>query len=212
MERQIRLTLPMQFRKAQRALDDGNTAEDMIVEGYAFKYDAETVLYETESGFQYREVIEHGALEGADLSDVPFKYNHNDGVFIVARTRNGSLELKPDDVGLFIRARFIDTQTGRDFFKMIQEGLIDKMSFAFTESSDYSEEYGENFVTHHVRQFRRIWDVSGVDIPAYDATEIYARSIAILEKRRSEALERTMQQKRKRMMLENKIINILEEN
>ena len=201
----------MQFRKATRALDDGNTVEDMIVEGYAFKYDSETVLYETENGFQYREVIEKGALDGADLSDVPFKYNHSDGVFIVARTRNGSLELKPDDTGLFIRARFIDTQTGRDFFKMIQERLIDKMSFAFTESSDYSEEYGENFVTHHVRKFRRIWDVSGVDIPAYDATEIYARSIAVLEKRRSEVLERAMQQKRKRMMLENTINQILEE-
>ena len=212
MEKQIRLTLPVQFRKAQRKLEDGNTVEDMIVEGYAFKYDTETVLYETESGFQYREVIEKGALDGADLSDVPFKYNHNDAVFIVARTRNGSLILTPDDVGLKIEARFINTQTGRDFFLMIQEGLIDKMSFAFTESSDYSEEYGENFVTHHVRSFRRIWDVSGVDIPAYDATEIYARSIAILEKRRGEVLERTMQQKRKRMMLENKIINILEEN
>ena len=201
----------MQFRKATRALDDGNTVEDMIVEGYAFKYDAETVLYETETGFQYREVIERGALDGADLSDVPFKYNHNDGVFIVARTRNGSLELIPDEIGLFIRARFIDTQTGRDFFKMIQERLIDKMSFAFTESSDYSEEYGENFVTHHVRSFRRIWDVSGVDIPAYDATEIYARSIAVLEKRRSEVLDRAIRQKRKRMMLENKIIEFLEE-
>lgn len=211
MDKQIRLTLPMQFRKATRALDNGNSVEDMIVEGYAFRYDSETVLYETENGFQYREVIERGALDGADLSDVPFKYNHNDGVFIVARTRNGSLELLPDDTGLFIRARFIDTQTGRDFFKMIQERLIDKMSFAFTESSDYSEEYGENFVTHHVRSFRRIWDVSGVDIPAYDATEIYARSIAVLEKRRSEVLERAMQQKRKRMMLENTINQILEE-
>ena len=211
-DKQIRLTLPVQSRKAQRTLDDGSTVEDMVVEGYAFKYDSETVLYETENGFQYREVIEKGALDGADLSDVPFKYNHNDGVFIVARTRNGSLELIPDDVGLFIRARFIDTQTGRDFFKMIQERLIDKMSFAFTESSDYSEEYGENFVIHHVRKFRRIWDVSGVDIPAYDATEIYARSIAVLEKRRGEVLERAIQQKRKRMMLENTIINILEEN
>ena len=212
MDKQVRLTLPMQFRKATRALDDGNTVEDMIVEGYAFKYNQETVLYETSRGFQYREVIEKGALEGADLSDVPFKYNHNDGVFIVARTRNGSLELIPDDVGLFIRARFIDTQTGRDFFKMIQERLIDKMSFAFTEGSEYEDSYGEDFVVHHVKSFRRIWDVSGVDIPAYDATEIYARSIAVLEKRRGEVLERAMQQKRKRMMLENKITEFLEEN
>ena len=212
MEKQVRLTLPMQFRTAKRSLEDGNTVEDMIVEGYAFKYNQETVLYETSRGFQYREVIEKGALEGADLSDVPFKYNHNDGVFIVARTRNGSLELIPDEIGLFIRARFIDTQTGRDFFKMIQERLIDKMSFAFTEGSEYFDDYGENFVTHHVKSFRRIWDVSGVDIPAYDATEIYARSIAVLEKRRGEVLERAMQRKRKRMMLENKINEFLEEN
>ena len=211
MDRQIRLTLPMEFRKAKRQLDDGSETEDMIVEGYTFKYDAETVLYEAENGFQYREVIEKGALDNADLTDVPFKYNHNDGVFIVARTRNGSLELLPDDVGLFIRARFIDTQTGRDFFKMIQERLIDKMSFAFTESSDYTEEYGDNFVIHHIRKFRRIWDVSGVDIPAYDATEIYARSIAPLEKRVTEVLERTMQakKKRQRLMLKHKINEII---
>lgn len=183
----------------------------MIVEGYAFKYDSETVLYETESGFQYREVIEKGALDGADLSDVPHKYNHNDGVFIVARTRNKSMQLIPDEIGLRHVSKIIDTQTGRDYFKMVKEGLIDKMSFAFTEA-DYTEEYGENYVLHRIKKFKRIWDVSGVDIPAYDATEIYARSIAVLEKRRGEVLERTMQQKRKRMMLENTIINILEEN
>ena len=208
--RQVRLTLPMNFRNEKRMTDNGEIT-DMIVEGYAFKYNAETVLYETENGYQYREVIEQGALDGADLTDVPFKYNHNDGVFIVARTRNGSLELLPDDVGLFIRARFIDTQTGRDFFKMIQERLIDKMSFAFTESSDYSEEYGDNFVTHHIRKFRRIWDVSGVDIPAYDATEIYARSIALLEKRVNDNLDREKRSKRKRMMLLNQINEILED-
>lgn len=213
MDKQLRLTLPMSFRQAKRQLDDGSETVDMIVEGYAFKYDTETVLYEREDGFQYREVIEKGALDGADISDVPFKYNHNDGVFIVARTRNSSLQLIPDDIGLFIRARFIDTQTGRDFFKMIQERLIDKMSFAFTESNDYSEEYGDNFVTHHIRKFIRIWDVSGVDIPAYDATEIYARSIAPLEKRVNSVLERTMAAKRKRqrLMLKNKIDEILEE-
>lgn len=210
MDKQVRLTLPMQFRKATRALDDGNTVEDMIVEGYAFKYDSETVLYETRDGFQYREVIERGALDGADLSDVPHKYNHNDGVFIVARTRNKSMELIPDDTGLKQVSRIIDTQTGRDYFKMVQEGLIDRMSFAFTEE-DFTEEYGENYVLHRIKKFRRIWDVSGVDIPAYDATEIYARSIAVLEKRRSKVLERAMQQKRKRMMLENTINQILEE-
>lgn len=213
VDKQVRLTLPLQFRNEKRMTETGEVT-DMIVEGYAFKYGVETVLYETDKGYQYREVIEKGALSGADISDVPFKYNHNDSVFIVARTRNGSLELLDDDTGLFIRARFIDTQTGRDFFKMIQERLIDKMSFAFTERRDgFEEEYGDNYVLHRIKRFKRIWDVSGVDIPAYDDTEIYARSIAILEKRAIPILERRMQAKykRQRMLLKSKLKNLLED-
>lgn len=184
--------------------EDGTEVTDMIVEGYAFKYGVETVLFETSKGYQYREVIEKGACSGADLTDVPFKYNHSDSVMIVARTRNGSLELTEDDTGLFIRARFIDTQAGRDLFKMIKERLIDKMSFAFTED-EWSDDYAEEYTLHRVRKFKRIWDVSAVDIPAYDATEIYARSIAPLERGVNANLERLMQAKykRQRMLLQN---------
>lgn len=211
MEKLVRLTLPMQFRKETRATEEGEVT-DMIVEGYAYKYNSETVLYKNSQGYEYREVIEKGALNGADISDVPFKYNHEDAVMIVARTRNGSLTLKDDDVGLFIHARFIDTQTGRDLFKMIQEQLIDKMSFAFTES-EYSDDYTDNYTLHHVKGFRRIWDVSAVDIPAYDSTEIYARSIAPLEKRAKEALERAMQAryKKQRMILNTKFLLLEDE-
>ena len=184
---------------------------DMIVEGYAFKYGIETVLYEDSYGFQYKEIIERGSLDGADISDVPFKYNHEDSVMIVARTRNGSLELKDDSVGLFIRARFINTQTGRDLFKMIQEELIDKMSFSFTETSDgYVDEYTENYVLHRIKKFKRIWDVSAVDTPAYDDTEIYARSIAVLESRVTQVLEKTKRAKytKQRMLLKLKLNQI----
>lgn len=210
--RQIRLTLPLEHRLCKRQTENGEVT-DMIVEGYALKFNEETVLYEYSDGYQVREVIESGALDGADLSDVPFKYNHNDGVFIVARTRNGSLELKPDSTGLFIHARFIDTQTGRDFFKMIQERLIDKMSFAFTEGKESANDYFDNYMVHHIKSFKRIWDVSGVDIPAYDATEIYARSIGVLEKTREQDLERSKRAlyKRKRMLLENKLAELLED-
>lgn len=204
MEHQMRLTLPIQIRKSENP-------SEMLVEGYAFKYDSETVLYETSDGFQYREIIEKGALDKADIKDVPFKYNHNDSVMIVARTRNGSLKLTEDDIGLKIEARFIDTQTGRDLYKMIQENLIDKMSFAFTEGNESVDEYSEKSMLHRIKSFKRIWDVSAVDIPAYDSTEIYARSIAKLESRAKQVLERAMQAKRQRLMLKYKIDNLLEE-
>lgn len=211
-ERMLRITYPMQARSEVRQ-ENGEEVREMIVEGYAFKYNAETVLFRTSEGFEYREVIERGALEGADLTDVPMKYNHNDAVFIVARTRNLSLELRDDGVGLFIHARFIDTQTGRDLFKMIQERLIDKMSFAFTEE-EWSDDYNEEFTLHRIRKFRRIWDVSAVDIPAYDQTEIYARSISQLERGLKQHLERGRRDeyKRSRMLLKSKITLLEDEN
>src|SRR5690606_39960940 len=60
-----------------RAIDPAGDAQEMIVEGRAIVYESPTVLFEID-GVQYKEVIARGALEGADLKDVPFKYNHSD--------------------------------------------------------------------------------------------------------------------------------------
>src|SRR5690606_7752346 len=86
--------------------EDGEN--EMIVEGRAVVYDSPTVLYEID-GRKYYEVIAKGALDGADLRDVPFKYNHSDSVMVMARTRNQTLELIPDDQGLLVRARLANT-------------------------------------------------------------------------------------------------------
>lgn len=205
LERQLRLTLPLQVRTEMRALDDGTEVQDMIVEGYAFKYNVETVLWKSRNGYEYREIIDKGALEGADVKDVPLKYNHSNEQFIFARTRNGSLELKDDDIGLHIRARIINTQQGRDLFKMIQERLIDKMSFCFTQK-EYADEYGDNYTRTRIKKFDRIWDVSAVDIPAYDDTEIYARSISLLERRTQPFLERKEKARFQRARLKIKLL------
>ena len=156
--------------------EDGN--EDMILEGYACVFNQTTLIGSLDWGFY--ETIDRNAFDGADLSDVPLKYNHTDAVPILARTRNGSLTLTVDDTGLKIRAKLLDTQDARDMYKRVQEGLIDKMSFAFTtkeqEWSDKTDPY-----TRTIKRFERIWDVSVVDIPAYDGTSVYARSLELAE-------------------------------
>ena len=78
-----------------------------------------------------------------------------------------------DDHGLKINAKLIDTQSNRDIYKSIQAGLLDKMSFAFTVAN---EEYDYETDTRKILAFDKIFDVSVVDVPAYDTTEIYARS------------------------------------
>lgn len=174
-----------------RALDSSGGSE-MIVEGRAIVYDKPTLMYEYD-GLKFYEVVQRGALDGADLSDVPFKYNHSDNVMVMARTRNKTLELIADDQGLMVRASLADTTAGRDLYTLIKRKDIDKMSFAFTVTED---SYNKDTRTRIVTKFKRIWDVSAVDIPAYSDTSISARSFFEAEAEKERALERAAQRQR----------------
>lgn len=145
----------------------------MVIEGYAAVFDSETLIGTEDWGFY--ESIDKRAFEGADMKDVPLKYNHSDASPILARTRNKSLRLSVDDKGLFIHAELLDTQDSIDMYKRIKAGLIDKMSFAFTVKE---EDVKKGRTPHRkILRFDRIFDVSVVDVPAYDDTSIYARSL-----------------------------------
>lgn len=182
-----------------RAALDELENDKMIVEGKAITYNDKTRLF-TFDGQDYFEVIERGALEGADISDVFLKYNHSDNVMVLARTRNKTLELEDREDGLYIRAELADTTAGRDLYELIKRGDIDKMSFAFTENG-YS--YDEEERTWFVRSIKKLYDVAAVDIPAYENTTIYARRKDDLEKHLAdlEKLEAT----KKRVLLLNSL-------
>lgn len=160
--------------------DDGT--DGLIVEGYAAVFNSTADI-----GGYFEETIASTAFDGADMRDVPLKYNHSDVVPILARTRNKSLTLTVDNKGLRIRAELLDTTDGVDMYKRIKAGLIDKMSFAFTVKQD-EWKFIEGGPDHRtILQFDRIFDVSVVDVPAYDETSIFARSKEI-----ADAAEKTL--------------------
>lgn len=174
-DKEIRLANISDFNIELREAKEEGEKNEMVIEGYAAVFDSETLIGDKEWGFY--EKIDRKAFDGANMKDVPLKYNHSDNVPILARTRNKSLELTVDEKGLFIRAKLIDTQDNRDMYKRIKEGLIDKMSFAFTTRAE-GEEWVKGEIPHRtIKQFDRIFDVSVVDMPAYDDTSIYARSL-----------------------------------
>ena len=177
-EKETRLADIANFSVEERAEEDG--AKKLIIEGYAAVYDSETNIADC-----FLEEIAKGAFEGADMRDVPLKYNHVDSVPILARTRNKSLKLTPDEKGLFVHAELLDTTDGVDMYKRIQAGLIDKMSFAFTIEEAVWEWFEGEEDKKEIRTITKIdkmFDVSVVDFPAYDQTEIYARNKEAIEK------------------------------
>lgn len=148
--------LDMQFR----AVEDN---DKMQIEGYA-------VVFNSPETYDYTEIIDEHALDETDMSDVVLRYNHNDSFMVLARTRNKSLDLKVDEKGLLIDATLQDDITDhRNIYNAIKSGLIDKQSFAFVVEED---EYDYDTDTRTIKKIGKLFDVSVVDQPFYNSTDI----------------------------------------
>lgn len=175
-----------------RALDITEENKDMIVEGYA-------AVFETETDLGWcKEVISRDAFNDCNMSDCVLKYNHNDNCLILARTRNKSLELTVDNKGLKIKANLIDTTQNRDIYKMIKAGLLDKMSFAF---SVRKQEWDYENDVRRITEISQLFDVSVVDVPAYETTEIYARSKEDYEKEKEQYRQEKLEKEKLNLLL-----------
>lgn len=155
-----------EYRAFEMRVADG----DMVVEGYAAVFNTPTILYSLD-GIDYKEEVSNEAFGTAEMADVVMNYNHQGKP--VARTKNQTLSLVVDQSGLKIRADLSGTEEGRRLYEEIKGGYIDKMSFAFTVSED---SYDRETHTRRILGIKRLFDVAAVDLPAYDATSISARS------------------------------------
>lgn len=148
--------LDLQFRAEE-------TDNKMEIKGYA-------VVFNSPETYGYTEVIDEHALDNADMTDVVLRYNHNDSFMVLARTRNKSLNLSVDEKGLFMDATLQDDITEhRNIYNAIKSGLIDKQSFAFTIDED---EYDYDTDTRTITKIGKLYDVSVVDQPFYNATDV----------------------------------------
>ena len=179
----------MQFRDFRigsietRAAEAGEP-EKLIIRGVPAVFDSETLLFKfrnwNNQEVEIYEKIDRDAFDEADMSDVIFNMNHGGRVF--ARTRNNSLILGINkEVGLKMETELWDDDEGhRQLYRDIKRGNIDKMSYAYRASKvdlfkEEDEDGGTIRMHYTVRKIERVFDVSAVDIPAYDATEISAR-------------------------------------
>nr|DAJ92329.1 MAG TPA: prohead serine protease [Caudoviricetes sp.] len=160
--------------------NDEQEENKMVIEGYPIVFDKETYIDCFFGGWY--EKIDRNAFANADMSDVCLKYNHNDDFFIMARTRNNSLQLTIDDHGVFMHAELINTTQNRDVYEMVKSELLKEGSFAFTVE-EWTENIDANEDLHRtINKIGKLFDVAICPNGAYgDMTEIYARSYDLLE-------------------------------
>ena len=162
----------------------GDESDGTIIEGTPIVFNSRTDI-----GY-FDEIIEVGALDEADLTDVRLCLNH-DTSYVYARSRrnnpNSTMQLAVTSEGLRISAK-LDTDSSeraKDFVSMIRRGDIDKMSFMFSIDEDRWEDLESDHPTRHILKIGSVVEVSAVTFPAYDTTEINARSKEALDNARS---------------------------
>lgn len=147
----------------------------------------------------FDEIIMPGALDGADLTDVRLCLNH-DTSYVYARSRrnnpNSTMRLTPDMSGLMIEAdlNIKSSPKAQDYYSAIKRGDMDKMSFMFSVGEDQWENLDSDHPLRKITKISNVVEVSAVTFPAYDSTEIEARSKEALENARS-AVETARQQR-----------------
>lgn len=155
-----------------------NEEHGHFLSGRPIVYDARTDLGWCD------EIIEKGALDGADLKDVRFLINHNTDMVPLARSRNNNenstMQLSIDDEGMEIRVD-LDTENNADaknLYSAVQRGDIDGMSFMFTVDGDRWDDIESEHPIRTITKFGRIFEVSAVTFPAYEQTSISARGLS----------------------------------
>jgi HK97 family phage prohead protease len=91
--------------------------------------------------------------------DVHLVVDH-DTRWVLARTRNNSLELRADPYGLHVWARFAKTQTADEIATLLEGGFIDQMSFACDiGAAEWSEDPDGN-ITQTILEIDALYDVT----------------------------------------------------
>ena len=151
--------------RASPAPDEGG---GLRFSGYAAMFDRWS---EDLGGF--RERIAPGAFSQAiQVDDIRALFNHNPD-YVLARNRSGTLALSEDEKGLCFDLTAPDAQWARDLHKSVQRGDVSQCSFSFRVIRD--EWRTVDGTDERTLLEVRLYDVSIVTYPAYEATEASAR-------------------------------------
>lgn len=170
----------------------------MVTRGYnaEFRVDEETgntiigrpIVYDQKTNLGYfEEVIERGALNGANLKDVLFFVNHDTSKIPLARSRNNNksstMQLRVNNNGLEIEAK-LDVENNseaKSLYSAISRGDITGMSFMFNIDEEEWENLDSDLPLRHIKKISIVREVSAVCFPAYEATSINARDKVALD-------------------------------
>jgi HK97 family phage prohead protease len=156
--------------------------DQMIIEGYAAKYNVRSHLLNDRGGKNYYEVLERGIFQDHLKDDVAFTYNHLKET-VMAHTRNGSLTLSEDEIGLKFRAILNNTTDSKNLYERVSRGELVENSFGYRENpaKQKLDRVAGSDPTLRISGITNLFDVAVVTKGAYPNTEVYTRDLKEFE-------------------------------
>ena len=166
--------------------------------GYAIKWEMKSV---TMGWRRFREQFKRGAFTESLTNEDQLALWSHDTSKVLGRTKNGTLRLFEDEIGLRFELDLLDTTLGDDAYKTIKRGDVDGVSFGFQMLKQEWDEADNDNVIRTVTK-AKLLEISPVAFPAYPDSQISARSKDPYEEH---VLEKRNEQRRKRLYLKTLI-------
>ena len=159
-----------QMRTAATEFQTREDGDNLIIEGYFAVFNS---IYEIAPGLS--ESIAPGAFDSSMASDVRALVNH-DTTLVLGRTKAGTLRLEQTERGLWgsIKVNPND-RDAMNAYERVKRGDVDQCSFGFdiiSEETDYRADGSVHWTITDIR----LYEVSVCTFPAYEETQIVARS------------------------------------
>ncbi|MGK4152042.1 HK97 family phage prohead protease [Kurthia gibsonii] len=166
--------------------------------GYAIKWEMKSV---TMGWRRFREQFKRGAFTESLTNEDQLALWSHDTSKVLGRTKNGTLRLFEDEIGLRFELDLLDTTLGDDAYKTIKRGDVDGVSFGFSMLKQEWDEADPDNVIRTITK-AKLLEISPVAFPAYPDSEVSARSSDPYEQH---VLEKRNEQRRKRLYLKTLI-------
>lgn len=140
--------------------------------GYAVKWKMKSVVM----GYyrKFREQFKQGSFaDSLRNDDQRFLWSH-DTSKVLGRTKNNTLRLMEDSIGLRFEIDLPNTTLGSDTFESIKRGDVDGVSFGFNMITEEIDEPDDDLMLRTVTK-AKLLEVSAVAFPAYPDSEVSAR-------------------------------------
>lgn len=132
-----------------------------LLSGYAIVFNSPS------ENMGFIETVDSHALDDVDLSSVYALYNHNFDNVLGKTGKN--LSLNVDEKGLSFSLELLPSD--EHIFELVQQGIINKMSFGFIVDKDDWQDSTHRTIKH----IKQLKEISLVPVPAYEGTDIVAK-------------------------------------